>query len=73
MKWLEEGPVFLYLSHKAVHSDAVPAERHEGQYDDTDFTLPETAENTPENREGKCRISEIAGMASTFSTPAIGR
>lgn len=58
MKWLEEGrnqsePFFLYLSHKAVHSDAVPAERHEGQYDDTDFTLPETAADTPENREGK--------------------
>lgn len=58
MKWLEEerdqsAPFFLYLSHKAVHSDAVPAERHEGQYDDTKFTLPETAANTPENREGK--------------------
>lgn len=58
MDWLEEErdsskPFFLYLSHKAVHSDAVPAERHEGQYDDTEFTLPETAANTPENREGK--------------------
>lgn len=37
LTWLKEEvdqskPFFLYLSHKAVHSDATPAKRHEGQY-----------------------------------------
>ena len=58
LDWLRSGrdadkPFFLYLSHKAVHSDAAPAERHRGQYDDVDFTLPDSAADTPENREGK--------------------
>lgn len=58
IEWLSEGrdrtkPFFLYLSHKAVHSDAKPAARHRGQYADTRFALPETAKDTPRNREGK--------------------
>ncbi len=58
LDWLTKGrdqakPFFLYLSHKAVHSDAKPAPRHEGQYDDVDFQLPDSAADTPENREGK--------------------
>lgn len=28
-----EKPFFLYVSHKAVHSDFVPADRHRGRYD----------------------------------------
>ena len=45
--WLENQrdpnkPFFLYLSHKAVHSDAAPAPRHRDQYKDTQFKLPET-------------------------------
>lgn len=56
--WLEkerdpQKPFFLYLSHKAVHSQATPAPRHEGQYAQTDFRLPDSAANTPENYEGK--------------------
>jgi N-acetylglucosamine-6-sulfatase len=27
-------PFFLYVSHKAVHADFVPADRHRGRYDD---------------------------------------
>lgn len=34
LDWLNtvprEQPYFLYLSHKAVHSDFVPAARHKG-------------------------------------------
>ncbi|MEL1249291.1 sulfatase family protein [Aurantiacibacter gilvus] len=56
--WLETGrdpdrPFMLYLSHKAVHSDPLPAPRHAGQYDGVDFDLPASAANTPENYEGK--------------------
>lgn len=58
LNWLADGrdqgkPFFLYLSHKAVHSDAKPAPRHEGQYADTDFSLPASAADTEANREGK--------------------
>ena len=45
LEWLDqrasEAPFFLYLSHKAVHSDFVPAERHKDQYKDKDITLPD--------------------------------
>lgn len=38
LEWLEqrdgEKPFFLYVSHKAVHADFVPADRHRGRYDD---------------------------------------
>ena len=58
MNWLDKErdkskPFFLYLSHKAVHSDPLPAPRHRGQYDKVDFKIPDTASDTPENRRGK--------------------
>jgi arylsulfatase A-like enzyme len=56
--WLDKErdpskPFFLYLSHKAVHSDPIPAPRHLHQYDKARFTLPASAANTPENYKGK--------------------
>lgn len=58
MNWLDKErdrskPFFLYLSHKAVHSDPLPAPRHRGQYDKVTFAIPDTAADTPENRRGK--------------------
>jgi len=58
MDWLEKErdpakPFFLYLSHKAVHTEPQPAPRHEHQYDSTEFRIPASAANTPENYEGK--------------------
>jgi arylsulfatase A-like enzyme len=61
MDWLEHGrdkskPFFLYLSHKAVHSDdrpAIPAERYRQAYSDLDIQLPASMANTPENSRGK--------------------
>lgn len=35
-------PYFLYLSHKAVHSDFIPAERHAGRYKNATFVPPAT-------------------------------
>jgi arylsulfatase A-like enzyme len=60
MDWLEHGrdpkkPFFLYLSHKAVHSDPLPPERYAHQYDDLDVKLPASLANTPENNAGKPR------------------
>jgi arylsulfatase A-like enzyme len=46
-------PFFLYLSHKAVHSMALPAARHEDQYADVLFEIPPSAASTPENDAGK--------------------
>lgn len=58
LEWLDKGrdktkPFFIYMSHKAVHSDAKPAPRHAGQYKDLDIKLPASAADTPENRAGK--------------------
>ncbi|HEU5117664.1 MAG TPA: sulfatase/phosphatase domain-containing protein, partial [Isosphaeraceae bacterium] len=35
-----DTPFFLYLSHKAVHSDFVPADRHRGRYAEAKVELP---------------------------------
>jgi len=57
MDWLKgrskERPFFLYLSHKAVHADFVPAERHKGRYAGKPFVPPPTMAQTPENADGK--------------------
>ena len=42
--WMDEQkdsdkPFFLYLSHKAVHGDFVPAKRHLGKYDKEDLSF----------------------------------
>ena len=53
--WLEEQneaeePFFLYLSHKAVHSNFTPAKRHEDRYKDADLSfLPRGEGITAEN------------------------
>ena len=55
--WLKaatpQRPFFLYLSHKAVHSEFVPAERHQGRYASKPFTPPATMADTASNYEGK--------------------
>ncbi|MEH3107528.1 MAG: sulfatase [Sphingomonas fennica] len=58
MDWLEHGrdptkPFFLYLSHKAVHSDPLPPDRYKNQYADLKIDLPASMAATPENDRGK--------------------
>ncbi len=58
LKWLSGGrdtakPFFLYLSHKAVHSDATPPPRYATQYADLDIKMPASMANTPQNNRGK--------------------
>lgn len=50
-----EKPFFLYLSHKAVHANFTPAERHEGLLDDAPFARPASEANTFENYRHKPR------------------
>lgn len=54
VKWMNsvprDQPFFLYLSHKAVHSDFLPAARHLGRYKDKKLPIPAsrvTHENAP--------------------------
>jgi len=56
--WMENGrdrskPFFLYLSHKAVHSDTRGPDRNAELYKDLDIRLPASAADTPENNRGK--------------------
>lgn len=44
---------FLYLSHKAVHDNFTPAERHKDLYKGQPIQLPASASNTPQNYQGK--------------------
>ena len=57
MQWLKERdherPFLLYLSHKAVHANFTPAERHKSLYSDAEFELPDSAADTEENYAGK--------------------
>jgi len=58
LHWLDKErdarkPFFLYLSHKAVHSDPLPPPRYAHQYDGVDFKIPASAANTPQNYAGK--------------------
>ena len=57
MDWLKgrrtDKPFFLYLSHKAVHADFVPADRHKGRYAGKPFVPPPTMADTAANYEGK--------------------
>jgi len=51
----DEKPFFIYLSHKAVHSEFIPAERHRGRYADAKWTPPVTMDLTEENFADKPR------------------
>ena len=57
LDWLKSRdrskPFFVYLSHKAVHSEFIPAERHKGRYKDAVFKPPPTMADTPESRRGR--------------------
>jgi len=49
------SPFFLYLSHKAVHAEFVPAPRHRGRYAGEPVPQPATMANTEANYRGRPR------------------
>ena len=58
LQWLNDErdsdkPFFVYLSHKAVHANFDPAQRHKEQYSDAEIKVPESQADTPENYKGK--------------------
>ena len=65
LNWLEherdeDKPFFVYLSHKAVHANFSPAERHKAQYSTAKIAVPESQADTEENYKGK----PILGLAN---------
>jgi N-acetylglucosamine-6-sulfatase len=48
-----DKPFMAYVSHKAVHGDFYPAERHKGTYADVTYPHPASMANTDENYRGK--------------------
>jgi N-acetylglucosamine-6-sulfatase len=59
LEWLNSRnsgrPFFLYLAHKAVHAEFIPAERHRGRYRDKKLIPPPTMASNAENNRGKPR------------------
>jgi arylsulfatase A-like enzyme len=58
LEWLKQErdkPLFLYLSHKAVHGLFEPAQRHLGNYDNVPLEYPASMADTEENYKGKPR------------------
>jgi len=49
IKQKRDKPFFLYLSHKAVHAEFIPAPRHKGKFEKEKIDYPLTMENTKEN------------------------
>jgi len=47
-----ERPFFLYLSHKAVHADFLPPNRHAFRYEDEAFPKPKTWATHPDEFHG---------------------
>jgi N-acetylglucosamine-6-sulfatase len=48
-----DRPFMLYLSHKAVHADFRPAERHKNLYTNDPIPYPKSMADTAENYKGK--------------------
>lgn len=58
LEWIEndldeDKPFFVYLSHKAVHAEFYPAERHQGVYAEEEILKPQSMKNIEQNYEGK--------------------
>ncbi len=78
VEWLEgqdpaRRPFFLYLSHKAIHANFTPAERHEGTLADAPFERPASEADTFENYRGKprwMRDQRNSWHGATFRTTA---
>ncbi len=57
LEWLDQrnadAPFFLYLSHKAVHSEFAPAARHRGVYEDEEIVYPPSYYTSAQPVKGK--------------------
>lgn len=49
----DDKPFFVYLSHKAVHAEFYPAERHDDMYAESELAKPQSMKDIQQNYEGK--------------------
>ena len=61
LEWLsaaaKDKPFFMYLSHKAVHSEFAPAERHFGEYQEQEVVYPPSYDPTLNNKSDLERVA----------------
>jgi arylsulfatase A-like enzyme len=74
--WLEhrdrQKPFFLYLSHKAVHADFMPAKRHRGEYQNESIELPPSFRTSDSQVKGKKAINESIEREVSKNEPLKG-
>ena len=68
LEWLsaaaKDKPFFMYLSHKAVHSEFAPAERHFGEYQGQDVVYPPSYDPALNNESDLERVAPDASPPS---------
>lgn len=70
LEWLKDRdkdkPFFLYLSHKAVHSNFLPAKRHRGDYEGEEIIYPPSYNTSDQQVKGKRKFNspELSGETS---------
>src|SRR5690606_18435539 len=57
----EDKPFFLYLSHKAVHSMFLPAQRHKDDYKGEEIIYPPSFRTSDQAVRGKKKFSNLSG------------
>lgn len=61
VQWMEardkDKPFFLYLSHKAVHAEFAPANRHKGKYKNEPISLPPSFRTSDKQVRGKQNVN----------------
>lgn len=69
LQWLDQRdknkPFFLYLSHKAVHSEFLPAKRHAGTYKNEPIALPASFRTSDQQVKGKRALGLSVEKAAT--------
>lgn len=69
LDWLKERdkqkPFFLYLSHKAVHAEFMPAKRHTGKYENEEIVLPPSFFSSAQPVKGKSNSYGLRNYTGT--------
>jgi len=74
--WMEQRdkdkPFFLYLSHKAVHAEFMPAQRHKGKYKNEAIELPPSFRTSDSQVKGKQSINQSIEREVSKTEPLKG-
>jgi N-acetylglucosamine-6-sulfatase len=76
VQWMEardkDKPFFLYLSHKAVHAEFAPANRHKGKYKNEPISLPPSFRTSDTQVKGKQNVNNDIEIESGRKQPLKG-